>query len=82
MYITAPEPISTTRFINHFHQSVRLYVCLYLYVPTVAKQKLGENVTAATNTHATIEELLGASFYMRSVTYERKVGHQFSQLLV
>jgi hypothetical protein len=42
-------------------------VCLYVYPPIVARQQLGKNVTAATNTHATIGELLNASFYMRSV---------------
>jgi hypothetical protein len=42
-----------------------------VYVPT---ERLGTNVTAATNTHATKEELLDASFSKRSVSYERKVG--------
>jgi hypothetical protein len=60
-YIMAREPISTAYFINPSRQSV----CLYLYPPVVARQRLGKNVTAATNTHATIEELLDASFYMR-----------------
>jgi hypothetical protein len=47
-----------------------LCVCLYVYPsivarqrfgknsPNVARQRLGGNVTAVTNTHATIEELL------------------------
>jgi hypothetical protein len=69
-YIMAPEPISTAYFINLSHQSV----CLHVYPPIVARQGLGKNVTAATNTHATIEELLDASFSMRSMSYERKVG--------
>jgi hypothetical protein len=60
VYINAPEPISTVYFIN--------------LSPTAARQGLGKNVTAATNTHATIEELLDASFFMRSVSYQRKVG--------
>jgi hypothetical protein len=30
----------------------------------VARQRLGRNVTAVTNTHAIIEELLGVSFPM------------------
>jgi hypothetical protein len=55
----APEPISTAYFINSSHQSLYLYV----YPLIVAKQRLGKNVTAATNTHATIEELLDASFF-------------------
>jgi hypothetical protein len=50
MYIMAPEPMSMAYFLNPSHQSV----CLYVYPPIVAKQRLGKNVTAATYTHATI----------------------------
>jgi hypothetical protein len=74
----APEPISTVYFINPSHQSVRLYV----YPANVARQRLGKNITAATNTHAAIELLLDGSFSMRSVSYQRKVGEYFSKLLV
>jgi hypothetical protein len=56
MYIMAPDPISTKNFINSFHE----FLCLHVYV---ARQRIGVNVTAATNTHATIEELLDAFFY-------------------
>jgi hypothetical protein len=40
----------------------RFYLCVYVCVclcvsPIVARQRLGRNVTAVTNTHATIEEL-------------------------
>jgi hypothetical protein len=38
----------------------------------VATQWLGRNVTAVTNTHATIEELLDASFLMWPVSYQGK----------
>jgi hypothetical protein len=69
MYIMEPEPISTVYFINPFHQSV----CLYMYPLIVAREQLGKNVIAATNTHATIQELLDASFSMLSVLYKRKV---------
>jgi hypothetical protein len=65
----APESISSAYFINPSHQSV----CLYVYPPSIARQRIGKNVTVATNTHATIEELLDASFSMRSVSYQRKV---------
>jgi hypothetical protein len=37
--------------------------------PFVARQRLGQNFTAETNTHATIEELLDTSFPMRYVSY-------------
>jgi hypothetical protein len=79
MYIMTSEPISTAYFINPSHQSV----CLYVYLPIVARQRLGGNVTTATNTHAKIEELLDASFSMRSGLYQRKVGdYFFRELLV
>jgi hypothetical protein len=38
----------------------------------VARHRLGRNVTVVTNTHATIEELLGASFSMWPVSYQGK----------
>jgi hypothetical protein len=61
MYIMAPEPISTAYFVIPSHQSV----CLYVYV---AGQRFSKNVTAATNTDATIEELL-------DVSYQSKTGY-------
>jgi hypothetical protein len=70
MYIMAPQPISVAYFINPSHQSVSVCVS-----PIVARQRLSKEVTAATNTSATIEELLDASFSMRSVLYQRKVGN-------
>jgi hypothetical protein len=38
----------------------------------VARQRLGRKVTAVTNTHATIEELLDASSSMWPVSYQGK----------
>jgi hypothetical protein len=38
--------------------------------PIVARQRLGRNATAVTSTHATIEELLDASFSMWPVSYQ------------
>jgi hypothetical protein len=79
VYIIAFEPISIAYFINPSHQ----YVCLYVYPPNVARQRLGKHVTAATNTYATIKEILDASFPLRSVSYQRKVGYCFfPELLV
>jgi hypothetical protein len=40
--------------------------------PIVARQRLGRNVTAVTNTHTTMEELLDASFSMYPVSYQGK----------
>jgi hypothetical protein len=48
VYIMAPELISTAYFINTSYQSVYLFV----YSPVVARQRLGKNITSATNTHA------------------------------
>jgi hypothetical protein len=39
-------------------------------IPTVVRQRLSIKVTAVTNTHATIEELLDASFSMWPVSYQ------------
>jgi hypothetical protein len=44
--------------------------CLCVYPPIVARQRLSINVTAVTITHATIEELLDASFSMWPVSYQ------------
>jgi hypothetical protein len=63
MHTIALEPISTAYFINPSHQSV----CLYVYLPIVARQRLGKNVTVTMNTHVTIEAFSDASFPMRSV---------------
>jgi hypothetical protein len=49
-----PEPISTAYFINPSHQSV----CLYVHPLSLLGNGSVKNVTAATNTYATIEELL------------------------
>jgi hypothetical protein len=76
MYIMTVEPMWTAYFINHFHPSVSVCVS-----PIVDRQRLGINITAAMNTHVTIEELLDASFSMRSVSYQRKVGDSFFQEL-
>jgi hypothetical protein len=67
MHVMALDPISTTYFINPAHQ--------YVYLLIVARQRLSKNVTAAANTHATIEELLCASFSKRSVSYQTKVDN-------
>jgi hypothetical protein len=69
IYIMALEPISTAYFINSSHQSV----CLYMYPSAVVRQQLGEDVTAATNIHAT-RELLDESFSIQHMSYQRKVG--------
>jgi hypothetical protein len=37
-----------------------------------SRQRLGGNVTAVTNTHATIEEVLSSSFLMWLVSYQGK----------
>jgi hypothetical protein len=60
MYIMAPE----RTYINLSHQSI----CLYVYSSIVARQRLGENIIMAPNTHATIQELLDASFSMQTVS--------------
>jgi hypothetical protein len=65
MYTMAPQSICKVYFKNPSHH------CLSVYPLIAARQRLGKNVTVATNTQA-IEELLCALLYMRSVTYEGK----------
>jgi hypothetical protein len=66
IYIMAPEPLSKAYFMHLSQQSV----CLYVYPPIVARQWLGKNITLATNANEIIEGMLGASFSMRSVSYQ------------
>jgi hypothetical protein len=54
-------------------------LCVCVYPPIVAMQRLGRNVTAVTNTHATIEGLLDASFSMWPVSYQAEKAITFSQ---
>jgi hypothetical protein len=70
MYVIALEPILMRYFINSSHQSVCLNVCCHI----IARQRLGKNVAAATNKHATVELFFDASFSVLSVYYQRKVG--------
>jgi hypothetical protein len=60
MHIMAPELISLA-----YSLSPSLSVCMC--IQPVARQRLGEIVAAATNTHATVEELLHAPFSIRSL---------------
>jgi hypothetical protein len=65
----APEPVSKAYFINPSHQSVFLHVNSHI----VARLHLDKNVTAALNIRVTIDELLDASFSVRSVSYQKIV---------
>jgi hypothetical protein len=47
--------------------------------PIVARQRLCRNVTAVTNTHSTIEDLLDASFWKWPVSYRGKEAISSSQ---
>jgi hypothetical protein len=77
MYIMAPESISMAYSINPSRQ----LVCPHFYPLIVDRQQLGKDVTAATSTRATIE-LLDASFSMRFLSYQRKVGDYFFPALL
>jgi hypothetical protein len=66
----SPEAISKAYFINTSNHSV----CLHVYHPIFAGQRFGKLVTATRNTHTVIKELLEASFSIRSMTYQRKIG--------
>jgi hypothetical protein len=66
MYIMEPEPISTACLVNPPYQCV----CLYVYPFIVGRQRIGNNFTEATKTHATTEELLDKSCSIWSVSYQ------------
>jgi hypothetical protein len=57
---------------EEWYHSVKIYERLGKNPPIVARQRLCRNVTAVTNTHATIEEFLYASFSMWPVSYQGK----------
>jgi hypothetical protein len=60
------EPQGTSVHLNCVLQKYLPSVFVSIYVsPSVTRKVLGKNFTAATNTHATIDELLDASFSMR-----------------
>jgi hypothetical protein len=59
IYIMALDPISKAYFINPSHQSV----CLYVYPPLIARQRLGKHVSAATNTCNTGRSVGRVFFY-------------------
>jgi hypothetical protein len=48
------------------------YRCSAKHDKNTLSQRLGRNVTAVTNTHTTIEELLDVSFSMWPMSYEGK----------
>lgn len=59
---------------RHMRSPCSLCGCLSVYVPlTVARQRLGKSIPPATNTHATMEKLLDASFSVLFVSYQAKV---------
>jgi hypothetical protein len=63
------------------HKSLPL-VCLYVYPRIVTRQRLGKNLSPATNTQTT-EELSDVFFSMWSAAYAREVGNYFfPELLV
>jgi hypothetical protein len=63
-----------------------LSVCMsaYLSIPSiVTRQRFNKHVPVASNTKATTEEFLGASFFEQPVFYQREVGYCFfSELLI
>jgi hypothetical protein len=61
-YIMAPKTVSTAYFLNLSH----LYVCLYVYPISNARQRLCETVTAATNAHE-IRIVVLVNFYVARV---------------
>jgi hypothetical protein len=75
----APEPISMAYFIIFFHQSV----CLHVYPQLSLLSNRSVKTFPRQRIHKTVEELLEASFPMRSVSFQMNVGDKFfPELLV
>jgi hypothetical protein len=49
----------------------RCSLCVSVYSPIVARQRLGRNVTAVTKTHATINKYVGRVVLIRAVSYQK-----------
>jgi hypothetical protein len=75
MYIMETEAISMTSFMSVVSVNGHPIVARQQFdenPPISSRLWLGENVTAAKNIYATIEELLYLPFSMRSVSYKGK----------
>jgi hypothetical protein len=81
-----PDPIFMQMYLYHdnwphlngiLHESLPSVCMSVCFPPFIAKKRLDKNIIAATNTHATIEELLDGVFSMQSVSYQRKAGEYF-----
>jgi hypothetical protein len=59
-----------------------LALCLYLFCPAFAKQRLSKHFPAATNTHNKLEKILDTSISMRWTSCQRKVKDLFFPELV
>jgi hypothetical protein len=53
---------------------LRDHIALCVSPPIVARQLFGKHVPSRNNRYPTTEEILDASFAMRFLTYQRKVG--------
>jgi hypothetical protein len=67
------EPINSITEVYGIYSELN---CSVLFCFFLATQRLGIHIPAATNTNATIEELLEASFSMHSMLYIRKTANQ------
>jgi hypothetical protein len=69
MYIMPPEPISTAYFI--IKPSISLCVCICILI--VARQRLGKNFTASTNTLSNGRIVVRVIFYAVRVVEEENI---------
>jgi hypothetical protein len=76
LYETGYVYHSTWSHLNGVPHKSLTSVCVCIF-PIVARHRPSKNVTAATNIHAKMEQFLGASFYIRSVSCQREAGDQF-----
>jgi hypothetical protein len=69
----------TSEHLNGIRHKSLLTAFVSMCAPIVPRQQLGKIVTSATNTHATIEELMDALFYMRFMSYQGKQATSSSE---
>jgi hypothetical protein len=80
IYVISLNPHDSLAYFPYFEKIKiclwdHLAVCVSVYVsPSIVdRQRLGKHVPASVNTHTTIEDVLGASYSLPSLSYQMKV---------
>jgi hypothetical protein len=80
LFLRLPQPGGCIYFLQEQGFDITL-LCVCIRMPLIAaRQRLGNHVTAATNTHKTMEELLNPSFSVWSLPQENCYFRKFSMM--